>query len=260
MMTPNEKKDYDRHRIEALKEDLIRSLKAQGVIKSSIVEEAFRAIPRDQFVWPGTPKTAAYYDEPIPLGDTGQTLSAPSMIAIMLEELELSRGMHVLEVGAGSGYNAALIGYIVKLNNHVSFQTHKEGEDQEQQHLVISVEREHKLVEFADRNLKSVSLDGVVKVVEGDGTLGFPPRSTKQMYQRIVVSAAAPSLPKYLELQLKIDGILEIPLGNLAFQKLVKFRKLKVPDSEDEGRYKLTRKDVVDCMFVPLIGEGGYDF
>ena len=74
-----------------MKEDLISSLKREGYLKSKLVEDAIRKVPREEFLWEGTPKSAAYLDDPISLGQTGQTISAPHMVAMMLESLELSQ-------------------------------------------------------------------------------------------------------------------------------------------------------------------------
>jgi protein-L-isoaspartate(D-aspartate) O-methyltransferase len=224
---------------------LVQSLKLQGVLKSSAVEQAFLNVPREEFIWQRDSTDIAYVDEPLALGETGQTISAPSMVAIMLEELELGPGMRVLEVGTGSGYNAALLGSIVgrKVSNEPN---------------VISIERDPKLGTFAENNLRRVNMADYVKVVVGDGTLGYPARSEEELYDRIIVTAGAPEIPHYLNLQLKIGGIMEIPVGNIGVQTLVKLRK--VPDPANHRRHRMKREDIVGCMFVPLIGEAGYKF
>ncbi len=229
--------------ISSLKEELIRSLKREGALKSSQVEEAVRSVPREEFLWPGTPKFTAYFDDPQPLGSTGQTISAPHMIVLMLEQLELSPGMKVLEIGAGSGYSAALIGHIVRRRGIKSKEL-----------PVISIERDHELAEFARSNLRKVGADDVVQVVEGDGSLGYPQQSEEEIYDRIVVAAGAPRVPVYLRKQLKVGGIMEIPLGGTSYQKLTKIRK-KVGKS---GRPEFQTKEIVECMFVPLVGEDAH--
>ena len=222
---------------------LIRSLKEQGILKSPQVENALLSINREDFAWPKTSVADMYVDEPLPLGDTGQTISAPHMITIMLEALELKANLIVLEIGTGSGYNAALMGYIVS------------KQASEDSLLIVSVERNEQLAEFARANIKKIGLQKIVKVVNGDGSLGYPPRSKEPTFDRILVAAGARSVPVYLEEQLKIGGILQIPIGNLGFQNLVKIRK--IPNlSRGEKNYTLEKRELTSCVFVPLIGNG----
>jgi protein-L-isoaspartate(D-aspartate) O-methyltransferase len=221
------------------KEELISSLKSEGLLKSRNVEDALRKIHREDFVWEGNSKALAYLDEPAPLGKTGQTISAPHMIAIMLEKLELAPGMKVLEVGTGSGYNACLIGSIVSKD----LSTPNEP-------LVITIERHGLLAQTAEKNIRRAGLSSIVKVVEGDGSLGYPSRSAEPSYDRILVTAAAPKVPYFLTKQLKETGILVIPVGDLRYQNLLKITRMK----NDQFR----RKEVTACVFVPLIGEDAY--
>jgi protein-L-isoaspartate(D-aspartate) O-methyltransferase len=224
---------------------LIDSLKRENIIKSKLVEEALRNIKREDFLWKGEPRYAAYFDEPRALGDTGQTISAPHMVAIMLEEAELQHGLTVLEVGTGSGYNAALIGHIVSRGI---------AQGSLERPLVISIERDPRLVKFARENLAKTKLDKVVQVIEGDGSLGYPNSSKDMMYDRILVTAAAPFIPPHLEIQLKIGGILLAPVGELPYQTLIKERKTQ----REDGKVELSRQELMGVMFVPLIGEGAY--
>ena len=225
------------------RKELIQSLRRQRILKSPEIEEALSAIKREDFLWPGTPSFEAYFDEPVALGNTGQTISAPHMVTIMLEELELKPGMTVLEVGCGSGYNAALLGYLMSRNL-----SSKSG------FLVISIERNRELVKFAKENIRKARLNELVSIVEGDGSLGYPSRSEDQRYDRIVVTAAAPSIPHFLEKQLKANGILEIPVGHLGLQSLLKLRKKQSDDKE----YRMQREEITGAIFVPLIGEDAY--
>jgi len=206
---------------------LVKNLKEEGLIRSEAVESAFLKVPRERFVWPDQVDNA-YLDTPLPLGKTMQTISAPHMVAIMLEELELTRGLKVLEVGCGSGYSAALMAEIVG----------PEG-------LVVSVERLPELVEFAERNLRATGYAEVVKVVQGDGCLGYPPRSEDEIYDRVVVTAAAKTVPKYLKKQTKEGGILLIPVGGSWSQTLKKFIKISA------DRFDV--REITECAFVPLI-------
>jgi protein-L-isoaspartate(D-aspartate) O-methyltransferase len=206
---------------------LVRNLKEEGLIRSQVVEAAFLKVPRERFVWSDEVESA-YLDTPLPLGKTMQTISAPHMVAIMLEELELESGLKVLEVGCGSGYSAALMAEIVGPNG-----------------LVISIERLPELVEFAGHNLKAMGYAGIVKVVQGDGCLGYPPRSEDEIYDRVVVTAAATTIPKYLKKQTRRGGILLIPVGGSWSQTLKKFIKISA------DRFDV--KDITECAFVPLI-------
>jgi protein-L-isoaspartate(D-aspartate) O-methyltransferase len=219
--------------------DLISSLRSERILKSKIVEEALLAVPREQFLWPDTPKSLAYLDEPVPLGDTGQTISAPHMIVTMLEELELSPYLRVLEVGAGSGYNAALISFIVS-----------RGVSKPKERLVVAIERNSSLVSFARRNLERVNLTDYCTIIEGDGSLGYPQESESEIYDRIIVAAGAPRIPVFLKKQLKVGGIMEVPVGSESFQRLMIVNKMT--------RGELKQRRSVDCVFVPLVGRDAH--
>jgi protein-L-isoaspartate(D-aspartate) O-methyltransferase len=229
---------YGSESLSESREELIQSLKDEGILRSKIIEDAVRAIPREQFLWRGTPKFLAYADEPQMLGDTGQTISAPHMVVIMLEELDVHPGLKILEIGCGSGYEAALLGWIVS-----------RGKIHETP--VVSVERDERLVNFATKNVANLGLDRSVSVVLGDGTLGFPQNSTEELYDRIIVAAGARCIPVALKTQLKSGGVLLVPVGGTAYQKLLRIRKKKLP----ENKVSFTEEGLVDCMFVPLVGQ-----
>ncbi len=218
---------------------MVNRLVREGVIKTEAVKHAFLTVPRELFVWKGG-ETAAYAESPQPLGMTDQTISAPHMIAIMLEELNLKPGMNVLEVGAGSGYTSALISEIVAPS--------KEKSDSIGH--VTSVELLDELVQFASGNLERAGYSSVVTLVSGDGTLGYPEKHSEETYDRIIVTAASPHIPMYLQMQLKKGGVLLIPVGNPLEQLL-----LCVSKSESG---EVTSRSVIECMFVPLIGEDGF--
>jgi|YelNatPaOPRAMG01_1025707.scaffolds.fasta_scaffold02173_7 protein-L-isoaspartate(D-aspartate) O-methyltransferase len=218
---------------------LVRRLKEQGIIRSKKVELSFLNVPREEFVWPDT-KNQAYLDTPLPLGNTGQTISAPHMVAIMLEELDLEKGDCVLEIGTGSGYNAALMAYIVS-----DGKKDKEGK-------VITIERIKDLVIFAENNINRTTFSEYVKIVYGDGTIGYPPYEEKEIYDKIIITAAAPRFPKILIKQLKVGGIILAPIGDLFTQTLTKGIK------RADGTIDV--KEDIECIFVPLIGENGYKF
>ena len=160
------------------------------------------------------------------------------MVAIMLEELDLKAGLTVLEIGSGSGYNAAVMAEIIR-SSKGSVESSR----------VVSVERIPSLVEFSRSNLERTGYSNQVDVVLGDGSLGYPERSIEQVYDRIIVTAASPSIPRYLESQLKENGIILIPVGEPHIQNLTKAIK-------KSGR--LTKMNICECMFVPLVGADGY--
>jgi protein-L-isoaspartate(D-aspartate) O-methyltransferase len=227
------------------RDTLIGSLKAEGILKSKVVEDAIRAVRKEDFLWEGDPEYLAYLDQPLSLGDTGQTISAPHMIVIMLEALELISGQKVLEIGTSSGYNAALMAQIVSQNTS------------KVECLVTSIERNRKLVEFAKRNLDRAGLSKIVNVVLGDGSLGYPAKSDTPIYDRITVTAAAPKIPDFLLKQLKPNGVLLAPVGNITYQSLRKIRKtIKKEGNKEKSSFE--SQEMVECMFVPLIGEEGF--
>ena len=204
----------------------VENLVREGIIRSEAVKRAFLKYPRYLFVEEKYRKYA-HLDEPLPI-PAGQTISAPHMVAIMLELAELKPGMNVLEIGTGSGWNAALISELVKTD-------------------VYTVERIPELVEFARRNLERAGAKNI-HVIPGDGTLGFPPKAP---YDRILVTAGAPDIPKPLVEQLKPGGKLIIPVGSYhLWQDLLEVIKL------EDGSIKV--KNHGGVAFVPLIGEHGW--
>ncbi len=216
-----------------LREKLVEKLVREGVIRSEKVKRAMLRVPRELFV-PEHLRELAYEDTPLPIG-YGQTISAPHMVAMMLEEAELDEGMKVLEVGTGSGYNAALIAEIVAPRG-----SRRPGH-------VYTIERIPELAERAKRNLERAGYADRVTVIVGDGSKGYPPAAP---YDRIIVTAAAPDIPRPLIDQLKPGGILVIPVGSRYHQYLLKVRKK--PDGSIEV------KKVTPCIFVPLVGEYGW--
>lgn len=223
--------DFDRRK-------LVESLEKQGIIKTDIVKNAMLKVPREQFVWKGN-EYVAYNDSPQSLGNTDQTISAPHMIVIMLEEMNLKPGLKIFEVGTGSGYNAALMAEISRTSDK-----NEKGE-------IISIERVKDLVQFATENIKRTNYSDIVSIHYGDGTLGYPKKSDEETYDRIMVTAAAPQIPKYLLKQLKKGGLLLIPVGQPFVQNLLKISK--------DLTGKISKESVVDCVFVPLLGEDGYN-
>jgi protein-L-isoaspartate(D-aspartate) O-methyltransferase len=205
-----------------MKDEMLKMLR--GNI-SDRVAEAMERVPRERFVPDGI-RHMAYEDHPLPIGE-GQTISAPHMVAIMCDVLDLREGMKVLDVGTGSGYHAAVMADLVGPEGHV-----------------YSIERVPELVVFARRNLREAGIENVT-VVEGDGSGGLPEHAP---YDRINVAATAPKVPEPLKEQLKVGGKLVIPVGT-CYQELVLVIRI------DEG-FELEHHGGV--VFVPLIGDHGF--
>lgn len=184
-------------------------------------------VPREQFL-PENLIESAYVDTPLPIGQ-GQTISAPHMVAIMVEQLGLEPGQRVLEVGAGSGYHAAVCAEVVGPEGHV-----------------YTVERITQLAAFAEENLRRTGYADTVTVVLADGSRGYP---EKAPYDRIFVAAGAPDIPKPLEEQLADGGRLLVPVGGRAYQDLIRVER------RGGG---LSKENLGGCVFVPLVGEHGY--
>jgi protein-L-isoaspartate(D-aspartate) O-methyltransferase len=216
------------------KERLIQRLKARGYLKTEQMERAFIKVPREEFV-PSYARGSAYVDSPLSIGH-GQTISAPHMCAIMCEGLQLEEGMRVLEVGAGSGYHAALCAEIVA------------PEESENPGRVFTIEIVEHLIDFAKDNLERAGYADRVTVIHADGGKGLPEHSP---FDRILVAAAAPQVPKPLIDQLKPNGIMLIPVGSRGF-----YQELMLVTKSQEGKVSTQRWGGV--AFVPLTGEYGH--
>ncbi len=212
---------------ESERDFLVDSLVRRGYVVSQEVEKAMRRVPREEFV-PAQLRDDAYVDTPLPIGD-GQTISAPHMVAIMAEKLDLRPALKVLEIGAGSGYHAAVCAELVAPDGHI-----------------YTVERISSLASFAENNLKKTGYGNLVTVIFADGTKGLPEHAP---FDRIFVAAGAPDIPKPLTDQLADGGKLLIPVGGRFYQDLIKV--------ERKGG-KLVKEGLGGCVFVPLIGEHGY--
>ncbi|MFH1786142.1 MAG: protein-L-isoaspartate(D-aspartate) O-methyltransferase [archaeon] len=205
------------------KHQLIQELRAEGFSKNILF--AMSKVDRALFV-PKNLKRSAWDNIPLPIGH-GQTISQPLMVAEMTEKLDVRKGQKVLEVGAGSGYQAAVLKELVGPKGSV-----------------LTVERIPELAESAGENLRSAGYD--VEVIVGDGTIGCP---SAVPYDRIMVTAASPDIPPPLVEQLKIGGKLAIPIG-AGFQTLV------VAEKVSAGALEKTYYG--GCIFVPLLGEYGF--
>lgn len=224
-----ERKDWER---------LIDSLVREGILRSPKVIKAMRSVPRGKFL-PENMQSYSAVDTPLPIG-FGQTVSAPHMVSIMNEALQLEIGHKVLEVGAGSGWHAATIAEIV---------APKDAPRSEWGH-VYTVEIVQGLAEYARKNILNEGYGDRVTIICADGSLGY---QEKAPYDRILVTAAAPDIPKPLIEQVKPGGIMLIPVGSMhLFQTL-----LKVTKGVDG---KIKEENLGGVAFVPLTGEYGHKF
>lgn len=197
-----------------------RQIAARGLDNPKLLA-AFRAVPREDFV-SGDYADYAYQDSPLPI-ESGQTISQPYIVALTIDAAGIKPGDKVLEVGAGSGYAAAVIGQIAR--------------------DVIAVERHHELVELASKRMRQLGYRNV-QIVEGDGTLGWPEDAP---YDAIVAAASGSHVPQSWIAQLKPGGRIVMPIGGPHdVQSLVKVTK------EADG--SLSRENLGGVRFVPLIG------
>ncbi len=206
---------------------LVQKLIQEGRISSSEVIRAMETVPRELFVLPENTKSA-YHDTPLSIGE-GQTISAPHMVGIMVEALDLKSGQNVLEVGAGSGYHAAVVAEIIRSRGRI-----------------YSVEIVPRLVELAKANIKKAKLTDIVEIILGDGSIGLEEHAP---YDRIFVACASPDIPPPLLNQLKEGGMLLIPAGTGFYSDLIQCFK--------EGN-KIRKKNLGGCAFVPMKGKYGF--
>lgn len=201
-----------------------RQIAARGLDDPKLLA-AFRSVPREDFI-SGDYADYAYQDSPLPI-ESGQTISQPYIVALTIDAAGIKPGDKVLEVGAGSGYAAAVIGQIA-------------GE-------VIAIERHHELVELAQKRMERLAYRNV-RIVEGDGTLGWPEEAP---FDAIVAAASGSHVPQSWIAQLKPGGRIVMPIGDPhAAQSLVKITK------DNDGT--LHREDLGGVRFVPLIGKEGF--
>jgi len=204
---------------------LVNKLKREGRIYSKEIELAFLRINRELFI-PKSQERYAYVDSPLQIGE-GQTISAPHMVAIMCEKLDIKKGQKILEIGSGSGYHSAIVSEIVGKKGHV-----------------YTIERFSSLAKFAKKNLEKAKIDNVTVEV-GDGSEGLPNYAP---YSRIYVTCASPDIPPPLIDQIKDKGKILIPVG-----KMICELQLIIKNKE-----KLSIKNLGGCAFVPLIGKYGH--
>ncbi|MBU4032592.1 MAG: protein-L-isoaspartate(D-aspartate) O-methyltransferase [Candidatus Thermoplasmatota archaeon] len=205
---------------------MVTKLESGGYIKSTGVRQAMETIPRHIFI-PEEMQRFAHADTPMSIGE-GQTISAPHMVAMMLEILGLKKGMKVLEVGCGSGYHASLAAYLVGAEGHV-----------------FTIDIIESLTQKAKVHISQIGLHDRITVIHADGSRGLPEEAP---FDRIMAACSAPEVPHPLIDQLADPGIAVIPVGTGYSQNLAIVRKVggKITRSEEKG-----------VAFVPMRGEYG---
>ncbi len=202
---------------------MIQGLKDKGISDERVLQ-AMRKVPRHYFVAPGL-EFQAYDEKALPIG-FGQTISHPYTVALMTQVLNPQKGERILEIGTGSGYQAAVLCALGA--------------------TVFSIEKIRELAVRAERRLKQLGYGYQVLIRIGDGSLGWAAHAP---YDAIIFTAGAPQVPKHLFDQLKIGGRLLIPIGDKEEQTLTMF----VKDKE-----KVVQKTIRKLRFVPLKGAHGW--
>lgn len=199
-----------------------KHLRGRDIYDQQILE-TMEVLPRECFLGEQY-ANSAYDDNPLPIG-MGQTISQPYIVALMTQCLELSGNEEVLEIGTGSGYQSAVLASLAK--------------------KVYTVERFHELSEQAQAVLGKLNYSNIEFAVT-DGSCGWP---EKKQFDRIIITAAVPHIPKPLQDQLKTEGLLVAPVGGIYVQDLVVAKKHKS---------QLVTKRVCGCRFVKLVGRYAY--
>ncbi len=204
--------------------DLIIYLKNSKFLTDEKVESALQNIPRHEFV-PESELEYAYDNEPLPIMKN-QTISQPGVVTRMTEWLDIKNGQNILEIGTGSGWQSAILSYLVGSGT------------------IYSIERHPELAKFAQENLKKLKIDNV-HVILGDGTLGY---SQASPYDRIIITAACTEIPLPLLDQLSENGLIIAPVGGSS-QSLVLLQKTPkgIVEIKNQSKY----------VFVPLVGKFG---
>jgi protein-L-isoaspartate(D-aspartate) O-methyltransferase len=205
--------------------ELIKIMKNSGFLNDNNVELAIRKSPRHEFI-PKSFLDTAYKDIPITLMKN-QTISQPSVVSRMTEWLNVRKGQKILEIGSGSGWQSAILSFLVGNGK------------------IFSIDRHPKLVKFAKENLCKLGIRNV-EVILGDGSLGLPKESP---FDRIIITAACKKVPPPLFEQLSLDGLLIAPVGEYP-QSLVLFKKTS------QGIIEI--KNQLGYVFVPLLGKFGH--
>jgi len=212
----------DSYRHKGMRRELVNVIRKKG-IKDEAVLNAINAIPR-HFFFDSALHSHAYEDKAFPIGE-GQTISQPYTVAFQTELLEVRRGDKILEVGTGSGYQAALL-FLLEAEVH-------------------TIEYQPKLYERTKKFLPRLGVK--INFYHGDGSKGFPNQAP---YDKIIVTAGAPVVPNELLKQLKVNGILVIPVGDRNTQKMMKLTKV--------SESRILQEEYDNFAFVPLLGSSGW--
>jgi len=206
-------------------DELIRIMKNSGFLTSNRIEWAIRKNPRHEFV-PKSLQDSAYKDIPLSLMKK-QTISQPSVVSRMTELLNVKKGQKILEVGSGSGWQSAILSFLIGHGK------------------IFSIDRHPELVKFAKKNLDKLGVQNV-NVILGDGSLGL---SKEAPFDRIIITAACKKVPPPLFEQLSMEGLLIAPVGEYP-QSLILFKKTSqgIKEIENQPGY----------VFVPLLGKFGH--
>ncbi len=216
-------KENEKDKFDDLRRDMVcTQLKLRGISDPAVLK-VMGEIPREAFV-PAEYIDHAYDDSPVPIGG-GQTISQPYIVALMTEELRTNKDCDILEIGTGSGYQTAILAKLAS--------------------RVYTVERLKSHTQNAKETLRKLDITNVQFAV-GDGTCGWP---EDRKFDRIIVTAAAPEMPKPLADQLKVGGFAVVPIGAEFVQNLVLMEKTKTG---------FKSKTICGCRFVKLIGRYGY--
>ncbi|MBI2129298.1 protein-L-isoaspartate(D-aspartate) O-methyltransferase [Candidatus Woesearchaeota archaeon] len=210
-----------------MKNQLIKFWKNEKIVKNEKVLEAFKAVPREEFILGGY-EHDAYGDYPLPI-HAGQTISQPTTVMIMTDALDAKEGQKILEIGTGSGYQAAILSKLA-------------GEKGK----VITTEIIKELADFSKNNIKKLKINNI-KILHSDGSEGY---AKEAPYDRIIVTAACPKIPQPLIDQLKEGGIIVAPVESVLGQEMVKGIK---------KNGKLITASLGYFTFVPLKGKHGYN-
>jgi len=206
------------------REAMVRDQLERRGVRDPRVLDAMRAIPRHLFL-PESERQHAYEDRPWPIG-LNQTISQPYMVGMMTQLLNLKPSDHVLEIGTGSGYQAAILSKLAA--------------------SVDTIERLKPLVDEAAGRLARLGCANI-RVLHGDGTLGFPEGAP---FDAIIVTAGAPAMPPCLKAQLAPGGRCICPVGSRHTQELIRLTR------KEDGFFE---EQFIPCVFVPLIGDQGWD-
>ena len=238
------------------KQKLLEYYVAMNYANSQYSINAFERVARSLFV-PNGQRSHSYNDNPLPIGH-GQTISAPHMAFMECDALDIQPGDKVLEIGSGSGYHACITAEMCEpstvippiwepLTRYYDDSVYSERITNHGQ--VITIERLGPLVEFAKSNIEKAGYSDRVLVVHSDGTLGF---ESEAPYDKILVTAAGPDVPKTLKKQLKLNGKLIIPVGSKNF-----YQELVLVTRVSENKWE--KQKIGGVVFVPLIGKYGFD-